>query len=120
MVNIGVEGIPRAFPGQKVTIINGSNIQTTARPYIETDTVGQGYPDATGTLVCPICNPILPPPGSASGAVILVNPPPNPYQGILPRHNTPSGPAEQGGKVMMTLTSGIFIPVVQFTPPEIQ
>lgn len=117
MVNIGIAGIPKMYPGQKVTVVNNSNITTDKKPYIETDTVGQGYTDSTGTLPPTLLSP---PPGSASGAVILVNPPPNPYQGILPRHNTPSGPAEQGGKVMMALTSGVFIPVVQFTPPEVQ
>jgi hypothetical protein len=109
MVNIGIAGIPRMFPGQKQTIVNGSNVQTGVLPLIETDVVGQGYPDAT---------PIVVPPGSASGAV--VNTTPKMYQGILPRHNTPSGPSELGGKVIMNLTSGVYIPKVQFTPPEVE
>lgn len=108
MVNIGVEGIPKMYPGQTAIITNGSNIQTGILPFVETDTVGQGYPDAT---------PVLVPQGSASGAVVITTP--KIYEGILPRHNTPDNPAEQGGKVIMNLTSGIFIPVIQFTPPEV-
>lgn len=109
MVNIGIAGIPRMFPGQKQTIVNGSNIQTGIQPYVETDVVGQGYPNAT---------PIVVPAGSASGAV--VNTTPQVYEGILPRHNTPDNPAELGGKVIMDLTSGVFIPRIQFTPPQVE
>jgi hypothetical protein len=50
----------------------------------------------------------------------MVNPPPNPYQGIFSRHNTPDNPAELGGKVIMNLTSGVYIPKIQYTPPQIQ
>jgi hypothetical protein len=120
MVNIGIAGVPKMFPGQKQIITNGSNIETGVKPYIMTDVVGQGYPDATGTYVCPICLPILPPPGSAPGAVIMVNPPPNPFQGILPRHNTPDNPAELGGKVAMRLVKGVYSPIVQYTPPQVE
>jgi hypothetical protein len=109
MVNIGIAGIPRMFPGQKQTIINGSNIETGIKPYIETDVIGQGYPDST---------PIIPPQGSASGAV--VNTTPKMYEGILPRHNTPDHPAEKGGKVAMRLVNGVYSPIVEFTPPEVE
>jgi hypothetical protein len=117
MVNIGIAGIPRMFPGQKQTIVNGSNIETGVKPYIETDTVGQGYPDATGTVPPNFLNN---PPTLTSGGVLMVNPPPNPYQGIFSRHNTPDNPAELGGKVIMNLTSGVYIPKIQYTPPQIQ
>lgn len=119
MVNIGTPG-PRMYPGQKATIINGSNVETGVQPYVQTDIIGQGYPDATGTYVCPICQPILPPPGSAPGAVIMVNPPPNPFQGILPRRDTPDLPAELGGKKIMKLVNGIYSPVVEYTPPQVE
>jgi hypothetical protein len=109
MVNVGIAGIPRMFPGHKQTIVNGSNIQTGVVPFIETDTVGHGYPDAT---------PIVPPQGSASGAV--VNTTPQMKQGILPRHNTPDKPTERGGKVAMRLVNGVYSPIVEYTPPEIQ
>lgn len=120
MVRIGIEGVPRTFPGQTVSLATAGDSQNFGTPYIETDTLGQGYLDSTGLMVCPLCHPILPPPGSAPGAVIMVNPPPNMYKGILPRHNTPSGPSEQGGKVIMDLVNGVYTPRVQFTPPAIQ
>lgn len=109
MVNIGIAGIPKMYPGQKATITNGSNIQTGIKPYTETDVIGQGYPDAT---------PIVVPEGSASGAV--VNTTPKMYEGILPRHNTPDNPAELGGKVAMRLVNGVYSPIVQFTPPQVE
>ena len=109
MVKIGIEGVPKTFPGQIASFATAVDSQDFGAPYIETDSVGQGYPNAT---------PILVPPGSAPGAV--VNTSPNPYQGIFSRHNTPDNPAEQGGKVIMDLTSGVYIPRIQFTPPEIQ
>lgn len=117
MVNIGIAGIPKMYPGQKATITNGSNVETGVQPYIETDVVGQGYPDATGTVPPNFLNN---PPTLTSGGVILVNPPPNPYQGIFARHNTPSGPAEQGGKVAMRLVNGVYSPIVQYTPPQVE
>lgn len=107
----------RTFPGQIASFATAG--ETFDTPYIQTDIVGQGYPDATGLMVCPLCHPILPPPGSAPGAVIMVNPPPNPYQGIFSRHNTPNNPAEQGGKVIMDLVSvapSVYTPRIQFTP----
>lgn len=106
MVKIGTLG-PRIFPGQIQTFATAGEVNNT--PHIETDTVGQGYPDAT---------PIVVPPGSAPGAV--VNTTPKVFQGILPRHNTPSAPPEQGGKVMMDLVNRVYIPRIQFTPPEVQ
>ncbi len=112
MVKIGIEGVPRTFPGQIVALATAGdgNSLNDSNKYIETDIVGQGYPNAT---------PIVVPPGSASGAV--VNTSLNPYQGIFSRHNTPDNPAEQGGKVIMDLTSGgVYTPRIQFTPPEIQ
>lgn len=107
MVNIGVEGRPRMFTGQIATINNGSNIQTGVQKRIETDIVGQGYLDST---------PILPPEGSAAGAVVITTP--KMFQGLAPRHNTPSGPPEQGGKVMMDLVNNIYRPRIGFTPIE--
>lgn len=97
----------RTFPGQIASFATAG--ETFDTPYIQTDIVGQGYPDAT---------PIQVPPDSAPGAV--VNTSPNPYQGIFSRHNTPNNPAEQGGKVIMDLVNGVYTPRVQFTPPEVQ
>lgn len=111
---------PKTNPGQLSRLATAGDSQDFNAPYIETDIVGQGYPNAT---------PIVPPPGSSSGAV--VNTSPNPYQGIFSRHNTPSNSSEKGGKVQMALISGVatlisgttiqtFRPVVQFTPPEVE
>lgn len=80
-INVGIEGIPKMYKGQLATVNNGSNVQLGIEPNIRTDIVGQGYPDSTGLYPG---NPILPPPGSAPGAVIDVNPPPNPFQGLQP------------------------------------
>lgn len=104
MVKIGTIG-PRTFPGQTQSLATAGDSQVFGTPYVETDIVGQGYPNAT---------PILVPPDSAPGAV--VNTSPNPYQGIFSRHNTPDNPAEQGGKVIMDLINGVYTPRVQFTP----
>lgn len=101
MVNIGVAGRPRTFARQIATINNGSNVQTGVQKYIETDTIGQGYPDAT---------PIIVPPGSSPGAV--VNTTPKIFGGIFPRRNTPNAPPERGGKVMMDLINGVYVPRV--------
>lgn len=110
MVNIGIAGIPKMYPAGKVTITNGSNVQTGIQTYTETDVVGKGYPDATF--------PIDPPKGSASGAV--VNTTPKVYEGILPRRNTPDKSVELGGKVMMRLVNGVYTPVIQYTPPQVE
>lgn len=104
MVKIGTLG-PRIFAGQIQTFATAGEVNNT--PFIETDIMGQGYPDAT---------PILVPPGSAPGAI--VNTTPKVFQGILPRHNTPNAPAEQGGKVIMDLIAGVYTPRIQFTPVE--
>lgn len=100
MVKIGTLG-PRIFAGQKTTLNDGSNVQTGIQKYIQTDTVGQGYPDAT---------PITVPPGSALGAV--VNTTPKVFEGLAPRRNTPNAPPERGGKVMMDLINGVYVPRV--------
>lgn len=112
MVNIGTTG-PRIFPGQLAIVTNGENVQTGVVPFNETDIVGPGYPDAT---------PIVVPPGSSSGAV--VNTTPKMFEGIEPRRNTPSGPPEQGGKVMMDQINIngrlTYRPRIQFTPTEVE
>lgn len=111
MVNIGIAGRPRMFPGQMATYATAgdSDSLNDSNNYIETDIVGKGYPDAT---------PIVVPPGSDPGAV--VNTTPKVYEGIHPRHNTASGPPEQAGSVIMDLVNGVYKPRVQYTPASIE
>ena len=117
MVKIGVsdqfsnQPKPNTFPGQLRTYVvaEDGNSLNDSNNYIQTDVVGQGYPNAT---------PIVVPPDSSSGAVVNMSP--NPFQGIQPRRNTPDNPSEQAGIVNISLTSGVLKPVIQYTPPEVE
>lgn len=116
MVKIGIEGVPRTFPDGKVSFTTAGDSQDFGAPYIETDSVGKGYPILSIFNGLPAGQPPVPP-GSAPGAV--VNTTLQMYEEKLPRRNTPNNPAEQGGKVIMDLVNGVYTPRVQFTPPAI-
>ncbi len=106
---------PKTNPNSTIVIASGDGSVYTG-PFIMTDSVGKGYADAT---------PLQVPPGSSSGAVLGRTS--GVFVELQARHNNPAGPMESStGTVQMGFTSisgsviGIYEPVIEFTPPQVQ